>query len=211
MKQKNKRRQKERNQEKEINDRLIKYRIIRDIGTLFEQKEEKGCYKPKRVNNFWNNNYIESGNNSNKNRNLSLDEHLKKIKPYVRNTIIDLQNSDTWKIQLTIAINFLSIKDAKKERVMHSRSDNMKFTSYTDANKVVDKLLDSFRSRYQVNLETSIRRSHFIFDSVQLMYYKCHEVNFKHGDSYIDSPYWIKKEDATINSENEDDKCLNMR
>ena len=33
----------------------------------------------------------------------------------------------------------------------------------------------------------------FIFDSVQLMYYKCHKVNFKRGDSYIDSPDWIKK------------------
>ena len=33
--------------------------------------------------------------------------------------------------------------------------------------------------------------SDFIFDSVQLMYYKCH--NFKHGGSYIDSPDWIKR------------------
>ena len=27
--------------------------------------------------------------------------------------IIDLRNSDTWKIQLTIAINFISSKDAE--------------------------------------------------------------------------------------------------
>ena len=33
--------------------------------------------------------------------------------------IIDLRNSDTWKIQLTIAINFVSSKDAKEERIMH--------------------------------------------------------------------------------------------
>ena len=38
----------------------------------------------------------------------------------------------------------------------------------------------------------------FIFDSVQLMYYKCHKVNFKSGDSYIDSPDWIKKKKSTI-------------
>ena len=42
-----------------------------------------------------------------KNTNLSLDEYLNKIGPYLRNIIIDLQNSDTWKIQLTIAINFI--------------------------------------------------------------------------------------------------------
>ena len=30
--------------------------------------------------------------------NLTLDEYLNKIKTYLRNIIIDLQDSDTWKI-----------------------------------------------------------------------------------------------------------------
>ena len=52
----------------------------------------------KRVNNFWNNNYIEYENNRNdRNRNLSLDEYLNKTEPYLRGIIINLQNSDTWK------------------------------------------------------------------------------------------------------------------
>ena len=46
----------------------------------------------------------------------------------------------------------------------------------------------SLRSRYQDNLKTSMRESDFVFDSVQLMYYKCHKVNFKFCDSCIDSP-----------------------
>ena len=51
--------------------------------------------------------------------------------------------------------------------------------------------------------------SGFIFDSVQLMYYKCHEVNFNRGDSYISPPGWIKKQkNQTINPKNEDDKCF---
>ena len=33
--------------------------------------------------------------NGDKNRNLSLDEYLNKIRPYLRNITIDLQNSDT--------------------------------------------------------------------------------------------------------------------
>ena len=136
--------------------------------TLFEHEED--YYKPKRVNNFWNNNYIEYESNGDKNRNLSLDEYRNKIKLYLRNVIIDLQNSDTWKIQLTIAINFISSKDAEEEPVMHSRSNNIKFTSYNDANEVVDEHFESLRSRYQGNLETSMRGSDFIFDSVQLMY-----------------------------------------
>ena len=47
------------------------------------------------------------------------------MKPYLRNIIIDLQNSDRWKIQLKIAVNFISSKDAEEERVKHSRSDNV--------------------------------------------------------------------------------------
>ena len=66
--------------------------MIRDIRTLFEQGED--YYKPKRVNSFWNNNYIEYESNGDKNRNLSLDEYLNKIEPYLRNVIIDLQNSE---------------------------------------------------------------------------------------------------------------------
>ena len=50
----------------------IKDRIIRDIQKLFEQEED--YYKPKRVNNFWNNNYIEYESNGGKKRHLSLDK-----------------------------------------------------------------------------------------------------------------------------------------
>ena len=49
-----------------------------------------------------------------------------------------------------------------------------------------------------------MRGSDFIFESVQLMYYKCPEANFERGGSYIDSPDQIKKKKATINT---DDKC----
>ena len=65
-----------------------------------------------------------------------------KRKPYLRNIIIDLQNSDTWKIQLTIAIDFISSKQAKEERAMHSRSGNIKSTPYNDADEVVDEFFE---------------------------------------------------------------------
>ena len=71
---------------------------------------------------------------------------------------------------------------------MHSRIDNIKFTFYNDVDEVANELFESFRSRYQENVETSMRGSGFVFDSVQLLYYKCHKINFKRGGSYIDSP-----------------------
>ena len=57
--------------------------------------------------------------------------------------IIDIQNSCTWKIQLTAEINFISSKDIEVQRVMHSNSDNIKFTSYNVAKEVVNELFDS--------------------------------------------------------------------
>ena len=89
-----------RRRKKETNKRLVKCSIIRDIRTLFEWEED--YYQPKRVSNFWDNNYIEYESNGDKNINLSLDEYLNKIEPYLRNIIIDLQNTNTWKIKLTV-------------------------------------------------------------------------------------------------------------
>ena len=112
---------------KKIKDKLKTIKITRDIRTLFEQEQED-YYKPKRVSGFWNNNYIEHESNG-KNNNLLLDEYLNKIKAYLNDILIDFQNYDAWKIQLTIAINFISSKDTEEERVMYSTSNNIKFKS----------------------------------------------------------------------------------
>ena len=89
------------------------------MRTLFEQEKEEDYYEPERVNNFRNNNYIEYESNGDKNTKLSLDEYLNKIKSYLRNIIINLQIFDSWKIQLAIAINFISSKNTEEERVMY--------------------------------------------------------------------------------------------
>ena len=78
--------------------------------------------------------------------------------------------------------------------------------SYNDANEVLVELFERLRSRYQSNLQISMRESDFIFDSVQLMYYKCNKVNFQHSGSH--SPHSLKKKKATINPKNKDDKCF---
>ena len=68
--------------------------------------------------------------------------------------------------------------------------------------------MKSLLSRYQIGIETLMRGSDFIFDSVQLLYYKCHKINFKRGGSNTDSPKWIKKKKATINPKNTNDECF---
>ena len=58
--------------------------------------------------------------------------------------------------------------------------------SYDNANGVVNEIFESLLSRYQIGLETSTSETDFIFESVKLLYYKCHKINLKRGESYID-------------------------
>ena len=62
---------------------------------------------------------------SDRNKTMSVEEHLNKIRPYLKDIINNLKKSDTWKIQLTIANNFISSIDNDEEHVMHSKSDNI--------------------------------------------------------------------------------------
>ena len=86
--------------------------ILRNTKNLFEyEKEKENYYKPTRVNNFWSSNYIEYKSNSDENRILSVGENLDKIRQYSRGIINDLKQSDIWKNQFTITVNFISSKD----------------------------------------------------------------------------------------------------
>ena len=92
------------------------------------------------MGNLWNNNYIEYESNGDRNKNLSVKENSNEIKPCLRDIIIDLPKSGTWKVQLTTVINFISSKDVSEEDVMHSKSDNTEFITYHNPNDVVDEL-----------------------------------------------------------------------
>ena len=82
--------------------------MLRNIKNLFEyEKEEESYYKPPRENNPWSNNYVEFKSNSDKNKILSVEEYLYKIRPYLRDIINDFKQSDKWRIQLKITISFL--------------------------------------------------------------------------------------------------------
>ena len=65
-----------------------------------------------------------------------MKEYLDKIKPYLKDILNNLKKSDTWKIKLTIAINFTSSEDIDEERVMHSKSDNMEIMSHQSQMKL---------------------------------------------------------------------------
>ena len=128
-------------------------------------EKEWNYYKPVRVNYFCNNNYIEYESKGNKNKTLSVEEYLNKIRSYLKDMIDNLKKSNMWKIQLTIAIYFISSKDNDEECVMHSNSDIMINDSVDEA---IKELFTSLRNRYQNNLE-SMKVTEFVFGFVYLL------------------------------------------
>ena len=99
------------------------------LEIFFVHEEEKeNYYKQVSISNFWSNNYIKyesKGDESkgDRNKKLSVENFLNKIRSYLKDIINNLKKSDLWKIQLTITINFISSKDNNKKHVMHSKSD----------------------------------------------------------------------------------------
>ena len=73
---------------------------------------------------------------------------------------------------------------------------------------MIKELFDSLKYRYQNCLE-SMESCEVVFDFVQLLYYKSHQINPNRGRWYIDSNDWIKNKKTAINHINEkDNKCF---
>ena len=79
------------------------------------------------------------------------------------------------------------------------KSNDIEIAGYGKADEAIKELCESCFYRFQIELETSVRGSDFIFDCVN-------QLHLKRGGTYIDSPDLIKNE-KTI-SINNDDKCL---
>ena len=63
------------------------------------KRKKKSYYKPVRVSNFWNNNYIECGNNTDRNKTLSIEEYLNKIRLELKASQIILK---IWHVESSI-------------------------------------------------------------------------------------------------------------
>ena len=53
-----------------------------------------------------------------------------------------------------------------------------------------------------------MKRSEFIFDCVDVLYYILNKIGLNRGGSYIDSRKWLKNKKSTTNPKNNDDKCF---
>ena len=73
-----------------------------------------------------------------------------------------------WKIQLTIANNFICSMDNNEEQVMHSKSDKIDIMINDEADEAIKELFDTLKNKYQNNFEL-MKGSEFVFDYFQLL------------------------------------------
>ena len=187
----------------------IEYRGIRDVKDLFDLSVSEDYYKPIVINNAFNNNYIQYESKGDKDKILTIREYLNTIRPYLVDMINYHKNQSEWKIQLSAEISFISSKtDSDETRIMHTKSNNTAIMIGRDTNEVIEELFKSLLQKYQENLEEEMRGSEFVFDGVNMLYYDLNKINLNRGESYIDCPVWIKNKKATINPNNNDNKCF---
>ena len=63
----------------------------------------------------------------------------------------------------------------------------------SETDEIIEKLFKSLLQRYQEGLEELMKRSEFIFDSVNLFHYYLQKTRLQRtGSSYIDSPERLK-------------------
>ena len=174
---------------------------------MFKLSISKDYYKLTLVKSHYNNNYIQYENKVDKI--LTVKEYLGLIEPYLADMINDYKSKGKWKIQLTVDINFTSLKpDSDETRIMHKKSDNEEIMVGSDTNDVIKELFKSFLEKYQEDLQEKMKGSEFEFDGVNLLYYDFDKTSLNRGGSYIDSPEWIKDKKSTINPKNNNYKCF---
>ena len=94
------------------------------------------------------------------------------IRPYLRDIINGNKTKREWKYKLWMRINFMSSKDSDETRTMHTASGNIEIMIGNKTSVFIKKLFNSLLQKYQEGLKESMRGGEFVFDSVDLLYYK---------------------------------------
>ena len=164
----------------------IEYRGIRNVRDLFDLSIGEAYYKPIIAKSAFDGNYVQYESKRDDGKNLSIKKHLNMIKPYLSDITNNHKTrglvryhsgnksllegiSSEWKIQLTMAINFISSKDSGEIRTMHTKSNNVEIMIGSETDEIIKNLFESFLQKYQEGLEESMRGSEFVYGSVDVL------------------------------------------
>ena len=192
--------------EKIVSSLLLKGK--RNIVFKPRKKSKKDVYKPIKISGAFSDNFVEYQSNGNRDRSISIARYLNNIREHLKKLIEDKKKSGEWKIQLIMKINYISSRNFIESRDMYSKSDNFEIMMGSNTNEIIRNLFNSILRRYQGGLQVSMRGSEFVFDYIESLNYIFHKVDLKRSGSYIETSDWTKKKKATINVENDDDKCF---
>ena len=183
----------------------IEYRGIKNVRDLFSLSIDEDYYKPIIAKGAFDGSYIQYESKGDKGKNLSIKKYLIMIKPYLSDIINDPKTrglvryhsgnkswledtSSEWKIQLTIAINFISSKYSDETRTIHTKSNNLEIMIGSETDEIIEEIFEYILQKYQEGLEGLTRASEFVYDSVDVLYYNLNKLSLSRGGSYIDSP-----------------------
>ena len=113
------------------------YKGIKDIEELFKISIDKDYYKPKLTKSGYNKNYVQYESKADKI--LTLKEYLNLIEKYLKELIEEYKLKGEWKVQLTIEVNFISLKPGSDETcTMYTRSDNVEIMFGDDNDDIIE-------------------------------------------------------------------------
>ena len=144
-------------------------------------------YKTIEIKRAFNDNYILYESNGNEDGLLYTPKYLDKIRAYLRDLIEFYNTKGEWKVQLSMAITFVSYINPNQVQLMHLKSDNVETMHGVDTDDTIQELFSSFLCRYQEGLETKMKGSDYIFNHVNSLEYHFHKVSLHRGSSYIPS------------------------
>ena len=155
----------------------LDYIGMRDIQNLFNNIGD--YYKPISIKSSFNNNYEYYKIRGDKNKNLSINEHLYMIIPKLTKLINNKKNNNEPEIQLSMGINFMHATDRDKNRTFHVKSDNVEIRLSNDANNIITKLLDSFLNNYQEEEQILRNASNYTFESEDILGIHFHNIKLR--------------------------------
>ena len=106
--------------------------------------------------------------------------------PYLSELINDQKanrnDSNEWKIQINMNVNFASSNDTQETRTIFVWSDNVEIRPGNETGDIVKGLLNSFLNNYQKEQIIFRNGSNFVFESVDLLSYHIHKTSLKRGN-----------------------------
>ena len=157
------------------------YHGIRDIENLFDNVNDNDYYKPSLVKSSFKVNYKYYESRGDKDKKLSVEQYLDMIKPYLSDLINENKaienNSNEWKIQINMHVNFVSSNDTGEIRTIFVWSDNEEIRLGNETDDIIKRLINSFLNNYQKEEIILRNGSNFVFESVDLLSYHFHKTS----------------------------------